>query len=96
MNISETLNRITQALHKDVVRIRYNIEEDWSGSPAIFFRVVLTNEASKSNQLLEVSRRVKAKIEDEVKLSDLGLQFYFNFRSESEQKQLKENDWDEQ
>ena len=36
-----------QALAPDVVRIRFNVGEDWTGDPALFFRVVLTDKASK-------------------------------------------------
>jgi hypothetical protein len=34
-------------LAPDVIRTRYEIDEDWSGQWAIFFRIVLTDEARR-------------------------------------------------
>ena len=41
------INEVERCLAPDVVRIRYDIGEDWSGQWAIFFRVVLTDEAAR-------------------------------------------------
>ncbi len=42
----EQVDRIAHDLAPDVVRIRLNIAQDWSGDPAIYFRVILSDEAS--------------------------------------------------
>ena len=83
-----------KALAPDVVRIRFSIDDDWSGDESIFFRVVLSDEASKISRLYEASQHAQAAIEDEVKAQELGLQTYFNFRSLSETEQLKDVSWD--
>lgn len=75
------------------MRIRYDLGEDWSGDGAVFFRVLLKDSASKRPHLREVARRVSAKVLSEVQPQELGLQAYFNFRSESEQASLKEEAW---
>jgi len=85
--------RALRALAPDVVRIRYSLSEDWSGAEAVFFRVVLTDEASRPNRLREIANRVKSTIFAEVKPDELGLQWYFNFRSASEQAELNEPTW---
>jgi hypothetical protein len=77
----------------EVVRIRYNLGEDWSGDDAVFFRVVLQDSASQRPRLREVTRRIAETISREVQPTELGLQAYFNFRSESEQASLKEEAW---
>ena len=80
-------------LGSDVVLIRYDLGEDWSGDPAIFFRVLLSDEASKDHNLRTTVQRFTSTILAEIDPLDLGLQPYFNFRSESEQRELKEEAW---
>ncbi len=91
--IAQGVAKASDALAPDVVRIRYELGEDWSGDSAVFFRVLLTDSASKRSHLREVARRVSAEIFRDVQPSQLGLQAYFNFRSESEQAMLKEEAW---
>lgn len=81
------------ALSQYVVRIRYDFGEDWSGESAIFFRVLLRDEASKPEELGMVSSKVISKLNELVQPEDFGLLSYFNFRSESEQKAIKEASW---
>jgi hypothetical protein len=40
-DIERGVRSVEDALKPDVVRIRYNIGEDWSGQWTIFFRIVL-------------------------------------------------------
>jgi hypothetical protein len=90
--LATSVDNAARALAPDVVRIRFSVKDDWSGDESIFFRVVLSDEASDISRLYEVSQRIQVAIDDEVK--DLGLQTYFNFRSLSETKQLKDAAWE--
>jgi hypothetical protein len=45
--IDAAIKRVEQAIGPDVVRIRYEIGEDWSGQWAIFFRIVLKDDAAR-------------------------------------------------
>lgn len=87
------VRRAEDALRPDVAHIRYSLGEDWSGAGAVFFRVLLADNASQRGRLQEVARRVSSKIAEEVQPDSFGLQSYFNFRSESEQQQLREPAW---
>ncbi len=91
--IAQGVAKATAALASDVVRIRYDLGEDWSGEGAVFFRVLLRDSAGARPQLRQVARRVAEKIFSEVQPQELGLRAYFNFRSESEQARLKEEAW---
>lgn len=91
--VASGVDKASASMASDVVRIRYNLGEDWSGEGAVFFRVVLKDSSSKRSRLREVSRRVSELIFQEVQPQAIGLQAYFNFRSESEQDQLKEAAW---
>ncbi|MBY0508122.1 MAG: hypothetical protein K2X03_29685 [Bryobacteraceae bacterium] len=91
--IADGVESAAAALSSDVVRIRYNLGEDWSGESAVFFRVLLKDASTKRPNLRVVARRVSDTIFREVGPQELGLQAYFNFRSESEQATLKEEAW---
>jgi hypothetical protein len=67
-------------------------EGRWTGAPAIFFRIVLSDNACR-NHLRQTSQRVAATVFQKVKPVELGLQPYFNFRSVSEQADLQEEAW---
>jgi len=92
-SITAGVERAAKALSADVVRIRYDFGGDWMGSPSVFFRIVLTDKASRPENLREVAQRVTVKIMNEAKTDQTGLRAYFNFRSQSEQAKLKEPAW---
>lgn len=91
--IDQGLSTATKTLSPDVVHIRYSLGEDWSGAGAVFFRVILSDQASKRANLRQVARRVSGTVLNAVQPEELGLQAYFNFRSESEQAKLREEAW---
>jgi len=93
--IASAVRKAANSLAPDVVRIRYTLKEDSTGVPAIFFRVLLTDEASKEPQLYETAQRIESKILKIVKPDEkFGLEAYFNFRSAAEQAELREAAWE--
>jgi hypothetical protein len=90
----EQVDRIAHDLAPDVVRIRLRDGRDWSDGPALYFRVVLSDEASRRDRLSEVVERVKKKVVDELRLDELEHFPYFRFRSQSEQAKLPDPAWD--
>lgn len=78
----------------EVVRVRYSLGEDWSGDAAIYFRIVLTDEASREERLGDVAHRIEEMIDREVQpYQNWGLLAYFSFRSASEQAGRHEPEW---
>lgn len=75
-----------------MLHIRYDIGRDWSGDWAIFFRTLLSDEASK-NRLREVATEVVWRLAERLDFPSMGLIPYHNFRSESEQAVLQEEAW---
>jgi len=74
-----------------VVNLRYTFDDDWSGDPAIFFWITLSDEAARPAVLSKTSRRIKDFITQRLDpMGQWGLIPYFNFRSQSEQASLKE------
>jgi hypothetical protein len=90
--INAAVSEVVRLLAPDVVHIRYDIGQDWSGDWAIFFRVVLSDDASRT-RLHEVATKVVHRLADRLDFSSMGLFAYHNFRSVSEQAVLREEAW---
>jgi hypothetical protein len=91
----EQVDQIARSLAPDVVHIRINVTHDWAGDPAIYFRVLLSDEASRRERLAEVAERVRRDLSNALRLDELEHHHpYFRFRSQSEQAALKGKLWD--
>lgn len=90
----QRIDEIAMDLAPDVVRIGFNLAQDWSEHLAIYFRVVLTDNASGGDRLAEVTGRATTKLFDELGLASLDYIPYFRFRSRSEQARLKDPAWE--
>jgi hypothetical protein len=78
-------------LPSGVVNLRYTVENDWSGDPAIFFWITLSDEAARRPVLSRTSRNIMDFVTQRLDpIGQWGLIPYFNFRSQSEQANLKE------
>jgi hypothetical protein len=74
-----------------VANLRYTVENDWTGDPAIFFWVTLLDDAARPPILLQTSRNLKDYVVRRIDpVGRWGLLPYFSFRSKSEQDRLKE------
>lgn len=91
--IDSGIRRAAQALAPDVVQIRYSLGSDWTGDPSIYFRIVLSDDASRETRLREITQRVELTILNEIDTEELGLNPYFNYRSLSEQASLHDPAW---
>jgi len=90
--IDVKVREVEGALKPDVRHIRYEIGEDWSGQWAIFFRIVMSDEAA-TLRLREVATNVVWRLAERLDFAALGVFPYHNFRSESEQATLREEAW---
>jgi hypothetical protein len=90
--IEAAIARVQQSIGPDVVRIRYEIGEDWSGQWAIFFRILLTDDAAR-RRLRDVATKVVWELARQLDFPGMGVFPYHNFRSVSEQSMLQEPTW---
>lgn len=90
--IQAAIDQVERSLAPDVVRIRYEIAEDWSGQWAIFFRIVLSDDAAK-RRLRDVASKVVWGLARQLDFPGMGVFPYHNFRSTSEQAMLQEEAW---
>jgi hypothetical protein len=85
------IERAARRLAPHVVSVTHTLGDDWSGEPAVFFMVILSDAASRRAQLLNTSNQVSEAIVREVQpLEQWGVLPYFNFRSQSEQAKLNQ------
>ncbi len=90
----QQVDEVVAKLAPDVVRIRFNEALDWSDDPAIYFRVVLSDDASRRDPLAGVAARVRAKLTEELGLDPQVRIPYVSFRSKSEQDSTNDPKWD--
>ena len=91
----EQVDRIAQELAPDVVRIRLQIGQDWTEDPALYFRVILSDEASQLDRLGETTKRVRKTLHEKLNLLQLTHLPYVRFRSKSEQAKMQDDPaWD--
>jgi hypothetical protein len=90
--INAAVSEVVRLLAPDVVQVRFDIGQDWSGDEAIFFRILLSDEASQ-RRLHEVTSQVSGRLDELVDFRSMGLFSYYNFRSVSEQDALREEAW---
>ena len=92
--LDQAIDRVKQSLGPDVVRLRYTLGQDWSGESAIFFRIVLSERASRRDQLWNSTSQIETAIVQHLQpLEQWGVLPYFNYRSQSEQATLQEEAW---
>ena len=91
--INAVVSDILREMAPDVVRIRFDFHEDWSGDPGVFFRVLLSDELDRK-RFHEVATRVRNTLWDRVDFFGMGVFPYHNFRKEGEQAVLKEKSWE--
>ena len=88
------VNDLIPTLGPDGVRLRYTLGEDWSGDSAIFFRIVLSERASRRDQLYSATRQIESAIVQRLEpLEPWGVLPYFSYRSQAEQAVLQEEAW---
>jgi hypothetical protein len=94
---TQLANEIAKAIRKlgkEIVRVNYSLGTDSTGEPSIFFRIVLTDAASREDKLAEVTSRVATILFDEIRPHESwGLLPYFSFRSKSEQEKRNDPEW---
>ena len=89
----EQVDLIAAELAPDVVRIRLRIGLDSTDDPAMFFKVTLSDEASRRDRRSAVTRRVREVVAEKLGLDQFEHFPYFRFRSASEQAVLRDESW---
>ena len=92
--IKSSVERAERALQPNVIRIMYGLMLDWTDEQSLFFRIIISDAAAAPSKLRETTQRIRRKILAEIRADELGLQTYFNFRSQTEQAKLRDPAWE--
>jgi hypothetical protein len=91
--IDQIVEQVKQEHRKIVHQIRWELGNDWTGDPCLYFRVVMRDSATRGNRLHRATSTVQKALLDRLNPLELDLFCYFNYRSESEQAELREPSW---
>jgi hypothetical protein len=77
---------VERQLYPDALRIRFTVDEDWTGDPAVHFRILLPDEVCESGKILPATRKIREKIEKDIDpMEEWGVMPYYRYRGASEQ-----------
>lgn len=92
--LASSVAKAASKLGKEIVRVRHSVGADSDGDPAIFFRIVLSDVASREATLADVTGAIAATLFEEIQpYENWGLIPYVSFRSKSEQEMRNEPEW---
>jgi len=87
--IDAAVKEIINGSRAHVINIEYDFAKDWSGDWAIFFHVLLSDQASKGVMLGRVTTEVRKRLAEMLRGLNIRLFGYSDFRSESEVAELQ-------
>lgn len=87
--IEAAVREVVNGSSAHVINIDFEFGKDWSGDWAIFFHVVLRDQASKGIMLGRVTTEVRKRLAEKLRALDIRLIGYSDFRSESELAELQ-------
>jgi hypothetical protein len=93
--VEKAIDQFIRTLGPEVVRVRWNFGNDWSGDPALYFRVVLADSVAVDRQtFLDTAERVRASFFEQLQpLENWGLFPHVRFRSNAENAQVSDQKW---
>jgi hypothetical protein len=96
-DFAQKVQEVAKEFPDDVVRIRHSFSRDWAGDPAIYFKIVLTDDAPGRHSLHELTHGIENALIKHLALFESAYSVYnpyFNFRTKSEQERSKEPAWE--
>jgi hypothetical protein len=94
--VEKAVDQFIQTLGPEVVRVRWNIGNDWSGDPVLYFRVVLADSVAVDRKtFVDAAERVRTTFFEQLQpLENWDLFPHVNFRSNAEEAELKDPKWE--
>lgn len=88
---------IQQAISKlgpEAHQVFYRFEDDYTGEPSIFFRIVLSDDRAEPGRHIEATDRIMTLLLEEIDpIANWGLHAHFSFRSRAEQQARFDPNW---
>jgi hypothetical protein len=95
-DFAQRVEEVAKKFPGEVVRIRHSFGRDWDGDPAIYFKILFSDEALMRHPLTALTNGVRNALIEDLALYDSEYSLYipyFNFRTVSEQERLKDPQW---
>ena len=93
--IADAVEEVTRQLSPDVQFIGFSIANDSDGKPALYFRIVLSDDASERSRSRQVGFRVEKLLDGKLQpYQRWDLYPFFDYRSASEQAELRDPAWE--
>jgi hypothetical protein len=95
-DFAQRVDEVARKFPDEVIRIRHSFSRDWDGDPAIYFRVLLTDNARRHNRLSELTERIGNVLVKDLALYEQHAEYipYFSYRTKTEQDELKNPEWE--
>ena len=96
-DFAQRVEEVAKKFPGEVVRIRHSFSRDWDGDPAIYFRIIFTDDAVKRYPLSDLTHRIEDALIKDLALytSEYSVYIpYFDFRTRSEQERSKDPKWE--
>ena len=96
-DFGQRVEEVAKKFPKEVVRIRHSFSHDWDGDPAIYFRIVATDEARRNIPLGLLTGQIENALINDLALftSEYSVYIpYFDFRTRAEQERSKDPEWE--
>src|SRR5271170_7070493 len=96
-DFAQRVEEVAKKFPAEVIRIRHSFSRDWDGDPAIYFRIVVTDEARRTIPLGELTRKIENGLIKDLAIftSEYSIYIpYFEFRTKSEQDRSKDPQWE--
>ena len=92
-NLEQMLEQAVQGFPQ-IVRVRQSISADADGDPSVNVLILLSDAAVQSKDVAELAGRISGNIFAKLRNARSEYIPYVYFRSESEQKELKDPEWE--
>lgn len=96
-DFAQRVDEVARKFPSEVVRIRHSFSRDWDGDPAIYFRIVVTDEAIKRYSISELTTKIREALTKDLSLYESEYSVYipyFNYRTKAEQDEVKSPEWE--
>lgn len=96
-DFAQRVDEVAKKFPSEVVRIRHSFSRDWDGDPAIYFRIVVTNDAEQRYPLPKLTHRIRDALTKDLALYESEYSVYipyFSYRTQADQDRLKDPEWE--
>src|ERR1700691_6280510 len=95
-DFAHKVDEVAKKFPDEVVRIRHTFSRDWDGDPAIYFRILLTDQARRGHRLSQLTELIGNILVDDLALYEQFSEYsrYFSYRTKTEQDEIKDPEWE--